>query len=199
MAAAPVLEKRRNGELTWNYLPVNINPDHLMASFKTHILPLVNWKKEEVEGELSQVSFSDGITNTLIGVYPKGGKKDDMILIRFNGQCTEMIIDREREILTMLSLSSIGLCATVHCQFSNGIAYGFAPGRPITIDEMSDINMCGRIAKTMAALHKVHVPEALSKSGARLSEFFTWFDKIPKQYETEEKNKKLVIDCLLSL
>ncbi|XP_003387510.1 PREDICTED: probable ethanolamine kinase [Amphimedon queenslandica] len=182
------IEKRTNGGLTWSYVPITINPKELLSSFRTHLCPLLRWGQEE---ELSTKEFTDGITNTLIGVYRRDRGKDDMVLIRFNGQDTEIMIDRVREITTMLLLSDLRLSTKLHCQFDNGIAYGYVPGRPVTIDEMSDPAMCRRIAKTLARFHKVQVPESLSNGKSRLlNEFFTWFDKIPDTYSKDEDNEK---------
>ena len=182
------IERRTNAGLTWSYVPIAINPKEVLSSFRTHLCPLLSWGQEE---ELSTVEFTDGITNTLIGVYRKERGKDEMVLIRFNGQNTEIIIDRVKEITTMLLLSDLSLSTTLHCQFQNGIAYGYAPGRPVTMGEMSDIVMGRRIAKTLARLHKVQVPECLWNGKSRLlNEFFTWFDKIPDRYSRDEDNEK---------
>ena len=176
------------GGFTWRHVPITMKPKELLQSFKTHICPFLSWAQEE---ELATVEFKDGITNTLIGVYRKERGEDDMVLVRFNGQNTEIMIDREKEISTMLLLNDLRLSTKLYCQFDNGIVYGYVPGRPVTIDEMHDAAMCGRIAKTMAKFHKVQVPESFSERKSRLlNEFFTWFDKIPNKYSTDEKNEK---------
>lgn len=183
-----VLTQRSVAGITWNFLSIEIDSENFTDAFKKDIFPLTcppQWKNKE----LTYKTFEDGITNKLIGVYPSNESSDNMILLRFNGKDTERFISREMEIVTMMILSKVALSKPVYCQFINGLCYGYAPGRVVAINEMSDLRMCGRIARTLARFHDVSVGTYFGDHG-RLNEFFNWIEKVPLHYNTEENNKK---------
>jgi len=59
---------------------------------------------------------------------------DDVIVVRIYGKRTDLWIDHEQEIKTMMILHSCGFAAPTFCQFENGIAYGFLPGIIVDLD-----------------------------------------------------------------
>ncbi|XP_075546973.1 ethanolamine kinase 1 isoform X2 [Dermacentor variabilis] len=75
-------------------------------------------------------TFTDGITNQLVGCW-QGGEElgEGALLMRIYGQKTELFIDRSAEVLNMRLLHAHGLAAPLHCAFRNGLCYGFNPGR----------------------------------------------------------------------
>lgn len=77
----------------------------------------------------------DGITNVLLGFYTNG-REDDMVLLRMNGKGTDAFLDRRSEVIVMLSLHRAGLIPPVFLEVSNGLCYGYIPGRPFTVDDM---------------------------------------------------------------
>ena len=81
-----------------------------------------------------------------------------MVLLRINGHGMDSFIDRDREAMMMCLLGESGRSSALHCQFRNGLCYGFAPGRRMEVEEMSDEGMMGRVARTMARLHNTDVP-----------------------------------------
>lgn len=101
--------------------------------FSTYILPLVRpaWSECQLEVKL----FMDGITNVLMGFYTSG-QEDDMVLLRMNGKGTEAFLDRRTEVIVMLTLHRAGLIPPVFLELSNGLCYGYIPGRPFTVDDM---------------------------------------------------------------
>jgi ethanolamine kinase len=79
-------------------------------------------------------TVTDGLTNKLYKVKSEHGK----ILVRVYGANTEKLIDREQEMLTMISLSKLGLYPELHGRFNNGICYGYLAGTTFTPDDMTD-------------------------------------------------------------
>ncbi|KAH8024907.1 hypothetical protein HPB51_002315 [Rhipicephalus microplus] len=74
-------------------------------------------------------TFTDGITNQLVGCWQGGGELgEEALLLRIYGQKTELFIDRSAEVLNMRLLHAHGLAAPLHCAFRNGLCYGFNPG-----------------------------------------------------------------------
>ena len=77
---------------------------------------------------LSQV-FTVGITNKLIGCYLRDDRgMNDCVLVRIYGKKTEMIVDRDLELITIYVLHMAECSAPLYAKFNNGIAYGFIPG-----------------------------------------------------------------------
>ena len=68
------------------------------------------------------------------------GDRDDVVLLRMNGEGTECFVDRKREITVMLSLHRAGLIPPVFMELSNGLCYGFVPGRPFNVEDMQVFN-----------------------------------------------------------
>lgn len=113
----------------------------MVASFTTHILPLVRpaWKDTPVYTKV----FTEGITNVLLGFYVsrEGSREEtDMVLLRMNGEGTDSFLDRRLEILVMLSLHQAGLVPPLYLQLTNGLCYGYIPGQPFTVDDMQVLN-----------------------------------------------------------
>ena len=132
-----MVEKRSDSGLLWRYLPLTLDRNSLEHSFLTQIMPLVRptWKERQVQTK----TFSEGITNVLVGFYEsREGSRDkgDMVLLRMNGKGTDKFLDRRKEILVMMSLHKAGLVPPLYLELANGLCYGYAPGRPFTVDDM---------------------------------------------------------------
>lgn len=160
------LQVRREGELQWSVLPLELTPDNYLEQFKTALLPLVrpNW-------DPSGLAYSKfgGITNKLFAVYPRDRRlMDDTILLRLNGAKSEVLIDRNMEILVILTLGRAGLAPSLHCVLQNGMCYGFVPGRHCSVAEMADSAMMRRTARAMARLHDVPIPPILGDTRPQL-------------------------------
>lgn len=128
------VQRRSEAGLSWSYLPITLHRDSLDEDFRTHILPLVRtaWSPDNVE----KVVFFDGFTNVLIGYYETGKKQEDMVLLRLNGEGTDLFIDRRAEIVVIKVLHEAGLASPVYLETCNGLCYGFAPGRQFKVEEM---------------------------------------------------------------
>ena len=104
------------------------------------------------ESELNYKIFTDGITNRLIGVY-KNGDVHELILIRVYGENTDLFIDRNLELRNMRAMHKAGLSAPIYCTFTNGICYGFTPGKVLDKVSIRKPNIFVLIAENMARMH----------------------------------------------
>lgn len=108
------------------------------------------WKDTSLH---KHVVFNDGLTNKLVGVYVQ--EKSEMILFRIYGVGTDLIIDRDAERRNMKILHENGLGKPLYAVFSNGIAYGFADGKIVETDDLTNPDIFGEIAKNMSQMHKI--------------------------------------------
>jgi len=129
-------------------LNLQISADHLQEGALAIVRAI---RPEWPENGLKYKIFTDGITNRLIGVYHKD--KREMILIRVYGENTDLFIDRKLEYCNMRTMYKAGLSAPVFCTFSNGISYGFTPGKVLDERMVRDKSICSLIAETMARMH----------------------------------------------
>ena len=123
---------RNEAGLSWSCLPITLHQDSMERDCREHILPVVRptWNGSTVVRK----KFTEGITNVLLGFYLPG-HKDDMVLVRLNGEGTDFV-DRRSEIVVMLSLHKAGLIPHVYLELRNGLCYGYTPGRPFSVDDM---------------------------------------------------------------
>ena len=85
--------------------------------------------------EIAVTRLTGGITNMLLlGHHAPTGLK---LVMRVYGNGTNLIIDRNREFVTHLVLNSLRLAPPIHARFSNGLIYGFVPGRSLEPYELS--------------------------------------------------------------
>ncbi|XP_016134153.1 ethanolamine kinase 1-like isoform X2 [Sinocyclocheilus grahami] len=82
-----------------------------------------HWKPSEVKMK----SFTDGITNKLIGCYV-GGSMQDVVLVRVYGNKTELFVDRENEVKSFRVLQAHRCAPRLYCTFNNGLCYEFLQG-----------------------------------------------------------------------
>lgn len=72
-------------------------------------------------------SFTDGITNKLIGCYV-GGTLQDVVLVRIYGNKTELLVDRDNEVKIFRVLQAHHCAPRLYCTFNNGLCYEFLEG-----------------------------------------------------------------------
>ena len=125
-------------------------------AFKKDAIALVmkvrdDWKSFD---NLKTKIFSDGISNSLIGVY-NNGKKDNMVLVRVYGNNTDKFIDREAELRNMELFNAHGCGSKIYAKFANGIAYGLIPGSVVSKEQVREARIAKLIAETMAKVTDV--------------------------------------------
>lgn len=95
--------------------------------------------------------LTGGITNMLLSCSHEA--TNETLLMRVYGQGTNLIIDRNREFVSHLVLNSLELAPSIHARFSNGLIYGFLPGRSLDPNELSNKYLFPLIAQQLGNWH----------------------------------------------
>lgn len=73
-------------------------------------------------------TFTDGITNQLIGCYVGSVQEPSCVLVRLYGKMTELYVNRDQEVNMFQILHAHGCGPQIYCSFRNGICYEFTRG-----------------------------------------------------------------------
>ena len=188
MSVQPAVEERSIGNFTWKYVPIELgSADSIVGAFRTNLLPFIrpNWNPDK----LDHTVFDGGTSNFLVGIYEEGRRCKDQVLVRRDGQGTEIFVNRESEIVTITALHQAGLAPPLYCSLKNGICYGFAKGRNLTVSEMQDSAMMKRTAQALAKLHTVEIPAPLrGQTPLVWAKCDRWLGQLPGEYKDPEKN-----------
>ncbi|KAG5456258.1 MAG: Choline/ethanolamine kinase-domain-containing protein, partial [Olpidium bornovanus] len=102
----------------------------------------------------------DGITNKLVKVTHSGpNNRPEVVLVRAYGKKSEVLIDRHQEIVNMVTLSKLGLCPPLYGRWTNGLAYGYIPGRVCTPEDLTEPDVGRAVAKSLRVWHSVELAE----------------------------------------
>ncbi|KAL1275804.1 hypothetical protein QQF64_035427 [Cirrhinus molitorella] len=145
-----------------------------------------HWKPSEVKMK----SFTDGITNKLIGCYV-GGSMQDVVLVRVYGHKTELFVDRENEVKSFRVLQAHRCAPRLYCTFNNGLCYEFLQGVALEPEHIRSPAIFRHIARQMAKYHAIHahngwVPQ--SDLWLKMSKFFSL---VPTHFDDPEKDQRL--------
>ena len=119
--------------------------------------------------------YTDGITNKLFKIVTST-KDSPPVLVRVYGTNTEMLIDREQEIITMELLSEAGIAQPIYGRFTNGLCYGFAEGKTFSVEEMKCPVKLPLVAKELARFHAVNVLGAAYREPSVFMTILNWVD-----------------------
>ena len=86
------------------------------------------------------------------------------MLLRMNGTGSEKIIDRSDELYSMQLLHKAGVGPPIHAQLSNGLCYGFLPGRQMDLEEVRSEGIWQKVVHVIGAVHAVEIPEYIKKT-----------------------------------
>lgn len=173
-------------------LQTNLDSDYTqIRTLLTKIFP--SWSSE-----ISVKRLTGGITNMLLSCCHVS--TNETLLMRVYGQGTNLIIDRNREFVSHLVLNSIKLAPPIHARFSNGLIYGFLPGRSLEPHELSHKAIYPLIAQQLGNWHmRINCEyiedgvEKLRKYTASVKKHFEAFsnpkEKSPKK---DKKHSKLI-------
>ena len=106
------------------------------------------------------ISFREGITNAIFGLFSNRNcdDKSDGLVIKLFGAHTELFIDRQSELNSMVTLSKAGVLSQhVLVQFNNGLVYDYAVGEACSRDEVREENIAKLIAIKLAKFHSIPI------------------------------------------
>ena len=188
MNGQPRVEEFPADKFTCKNLPIELSSATYVEDFRTKLLPVVrpHWNPDK----LGHSVFSGGISNFLAGIYEEGKKNEDMVLIRIDGQGTEIFINRDSETVVMVALHRAGLSPPLYCRLKNSICYGFVKGRHFEVGEMRDGAMMRRTTRALAKLHAVEIPAPLRGQKPQVwAKCDEWLGLLPKEYKDPRKNE----------
>ncbi|KAK6637315.1 hypothetical protein RUM44_007730 [Polyplax serrata] len=143
--------------------------------------------------DLSRIKFkvfTDGTTNKLVGFFDPQNASD-VVLIRVNGNKTDLLIDRKKEAETIKILHAAGLAPALYGTFDNGLVYEYVPGVVLTVDTVRADTTSALVAKKMADMHRVK-PE----NGGTTPEPALWptinkfLSQVPETFTHPEKRRR---------
>ncbi|KAJ0029153.1 hypothetical protein NQD34_004150 [Periophthalmus magnuspinnatus] len=112
-------------------------------------------------------SFTEGITNRLIGCFVRPDQRpdpdSDLVLVRLYGRHTDLFVDRSREVQMVRLLESRGCGPKIYCSFRNGISYEYLPGAPLSDRLLTQPHIYRLVAAEMAMLHLVQIKNSESE------------------------------------
>ncbi|XP_078405372.1 ethanolamine kinase 1 isoform X1 [Cetorhinus maximus] len=142
-AASPVIGTK--------YLDIFVDekePRNGIEALLKELRPL--WKATEVKLK----TFTDGITNKLVGCYVDQAM-EDVVLVRIYGNMTELFVDRNNEVKSFQVLHAHHRAPDLYCAFQNGICYKFIKGTVLNMGLLREPSIFRLVAKEMAQLHSV--------------------------------------------
>ncbi len=193
MADPVVPMEVKHGSISWKYLPsVQLTLGKPIQDFQRYLLPMVG--DEWATRQLASKSFDAGITNALYAVFDaeKGlkGSRDDVILLRINGNGTDILISRTDEAISLATLYKNGLSPPLYAQYSNGLCYGFNPGRHLSPIEFTDPKFMRLNARVLAKLHSVEVPTSFQGRPPLVwHKCDQWIEMAPQKFDDPVKQK----------
>uniref|UniRef100_H2Y500 ethanolamine kinase n=1 Tax=Ciona savignyi TaxID=51511 RepID=H2Y500_CIOSA len=133
---------------------ISIDIEHALEGARG-ILKLVRpaWKEESINHKV----FDNGITNKMFGFH-ENGRKSDTVLVRVNGNKTEIFLDRKAEVESFELLHHHKCAPLLYCVFNNGLAYQFIKGTTLTPQTVRKDVVCRLVGQEMARMHKIPLP-----------------------------------------
>lgn len=170
-------------------LEVTGESDRILSQFRTHLAPYAR-PQWDSSTRLGLKAFTDGMTNSVIGVFNQDSPEDGIVLLRIYGSGTEKFIDRDRELASMQLMNRAGYAPLVYCLFANGLCCGFVPGRCLTPQEMGDPQMMRRTAACLARVHSVDATGSSIDKKAVLWNMCDWVLRVPSSFSDANKDSR---------
>nr|XP_002130004.1 ethanolamine kinase 1 isoform X1 [Ciona intestinalis] len=155
------------------------------GAFKILKLVRPEWDIENITLKV----FSNGITNKMFGFHHLENK-DDTVLVRINGNGTEIFLDRKAEVENFEILHEHNCAPILYCIFNNGLAYQFIKGVTLTTESVRQETVFRLVGKEMAKMHKIPLSAADRASEPQTFKLCRKFLKIVFG-ETENSDLKL--------
>ncbi|ELU13508.1 hypothetical protein CAPTEDRAFT_210453 [Capitella teleta] len=141
--------------------------------------------------------FTDGTSNQLVGCCNQQCPEAGMVLVRVYGPNTELLIDRDAELVVMTLLHAAGCGPALLAKFTNGVAYDFVPGHCPTLEEIRTEKYGSLTARAMAKIHLIKPAEFLpptltiNQEPDLFQNLHKCLDLLPENFDDQGKNQKL--------
>jgi ethanolamine kinase len=108
---------------------------------------------------IASTPITNGITNTLWKLSPPAASGLTPVVLRVFGFNTELVINREKELLVLRQLAAQGFGAPLLACFRNGRVEGWLDARPLEPAELTLPSLSPHIAASLRAFHSATVDE----------------------------------------
>ncbi|KAI1888142.1 hypothetical protein AGOR_G00181990 [Albula goreensis] len=149
----------------------------LMKELRPH------WKPSEVKMK----SFTDGITNKLIGCYV-GSISQEVVLVRIYGHKTELFVDRENEVKSFRVLQAHRCAPRLYCTFNNGLCYEFLQGTALEPEHIRSLSIFRLIARQLAKYHAIHAHNGWVPKSDLWLKMGKYFSLVPTHFQDPDQN-----------
>uniref|UniRef100_A0A8C3G887 ethanolamine kinase n=1 Tax=Cyclopterus lumpus TaxID=8103 RepID=A0A8C3G887_CYCLU len=109
------------------------------------------WKATDIQMK----TFTEGITNQLIGCYVASLQEPGCVLVRLYGKMTELYVNRDREVEMLQVFHTHGCGPQIYCSFQNGICYEFVRGTVLDDELLRQPSIYRLIAAEMGRIHSI--------------------------------------------
>nr|XP_046250657.1 ethanolamine kinase 1-like isoform X1 [Scatophagus argus] len=126
-----------------------LNPRRGILDLLKRLRP--RWKAQDIQMK----TFTEGITNQLIGCYVGSLQEPGCVLVRLYGRMTELYVDRDREVEMFQVFHAHGCGPQIYCSFQNGICYEFVRGTVLDDELLRQPSIYRLIAAEMGRIHSI--------------------------------------------
>ncbi|KAM9854544.1 ethanolamine kinase 1 [Aulostomus maculatus] len=151
----------------------------LLSTLRPH------WKAEEIQMK----TFTEGITNQLIGCYVGSLQESGCVLVRLYGRMTELYVNRNREVEMFQIFHDHGCGPEIYCSFQNGICYEFVRGTVLDDELLRQPSIYRLIAAEMGRIHSIRPKCGLPVEPllwTKMSHFLTLVQTCPNKSPAEQ-------------
>ncbi|XP_043980844.1 ethanolamine kinase 2-like isoform X1 [Gambusia affinis] len=130
------------------------------------------WKTQHIQMK----TFTEGITNQLIGCYVGSLQDPGCVLVRLYGRMTELYVNRDREVEMFQVFHAQGCGPKIYCSFQNGICYEFVRGNVLEDELLRQPSIYRLIAAEMGKIHSIQPKRGQTTEPqlwAKMSHFLT--------------------------
>ncbi|XP_038561764.1 ethanolamine kinase 1-like isoform X2 [Micropterus salmoides] len=110
-----------------------------------------HWKAKDIQLK----TFTEGLTNQLIGCYVGSLQEPGCVLVRLYGRMTELYLNRDREMEMFQVFHAHGCGPQIYCSFQNGICYEFVTGAVLDDEMLRQPSIYRLIAAEMGRIHSI--------------------------------------------
>ncbi|KAK9516293.1 hypothetical protein VZT92_024234 [Zoarces viviparus] len=137
-----------------------------------------NWKAKDIHMK----TFTEGITNQLIGCFVASLQEPGCVLVRLYGRMTELYVNRDREVEMFQVFHAHGCGPQIYCTFQNGICYEFVRGTVLDDKLLRQPSIYRLIAAEIGRIHSIQPncsPPVEPPLWTKMSHFLTLMQSSP--------------------
>lgn len=192
------MEEKVEECLSWKYLPLKLELQHITKTFIDAIMPVIkpSWSTEHLQ--TLHCCQDLGVSNDLlVCFYQEGSNKEEpgnVVVLRVNGGHTHLFIDREQEAITLQVAHKLtGLNPPLYLQLTNGLCYGYVPGRPLDGSDITNEHIMRGTASAIAQFHTLmKLPSRFHGDSSIIpSTYKKYYHLIPSRFHDDETNEKV--------